>query len=58
VDPERYLVIDGRNSIEQIHNEITARVELLPGISHEIKKPKKILKKAIKKPVKKSAKKK
>jgi dTMP kinase len=58
VDPERYLVIDGRNSIEQIHNEITARVALLPGISHEIKKPKKILKKAIKKPVKKSAKKK
>ena len=58
VDPERYLVVDGTQSIEEIHNEITTRVATLPGISHEVKKPKKTLKKGIKKPIKKSAKKK
>jgi len=58
VDPERYLVVDGTQSIEAIHNEITKRIALLPAISHEVKKPKKSLKKAIKKPVKKTAKKK
>ncbi|QLL24345.1 dTMP kinase [Actinobacteria bacterium IMCC26103] len=58
IDPERYLVVDGTQSIEAIHHEITNRIALLPTISHEVKKPKKSLKKSIKKPVKKSTKKK
>jgi len=60
LDPERYLVVDGRQSIEQIHNEIIKRVATIPAISHEIKVPKlkKSIKASIKKPVKKSAKKK
>jgi len=58
IDPERYLVVDGTQSIEEIHHEITNRVATLPGVSHEVKKPKQTLKKAIKKPLKKSAKKK
>jgi dTMP kinase len=52
LDPERYLVVDGTQSIDAIHNEITKRIALLPSISHEIKKPK------LKKTIKKSAKKK
>jgi dTMP kinase len=52
LDPERYLVVDGTQSIDAIHNEITKRIALLPAISHEIKKPK------LKKTIKKSAKKK
>ncbi len=60
LDPERYLVVDGTNTIDQIHNEIINRVSALPAISHEVKTPKlkKTIKKSIKKPVKKSAKKK
>ena len=60
LDPERYLVVDGRQSIEAIHAEITNRVLTIPAISHEIKEPKlkKTIKGSIKKPVKKSAKKK
>ena len=50
LDPERYLVVDGRQSIDQIHTEIINRVATLPAISHEIKvpkmkSPKKLLKK-------------
>jgi dTMP kinase len=52
LDPERYLVVDGTQSIDEIHNEITKRIATLPSISHEIKKPK------LKKTIKKSAKKK
>ncbi|CAN2169751.1 2A0121, H+ Antiporter protein [Candidatus Nanopelagicaceae bacterium] len=58
VDPERYLVVDGTQSIDAIHNEITNRIALLPAISHEVKKPKKSLKKSISTPLKKTAKKK
>jgi dTMP kinase len=63
VDPERYLVVDGTQSIAAIHTEITNRIAQLPAISHEVKKPKKVLKPTIprpkiKKPVKKTAKKK
>jgi dTMP kinase len=60
LDPERYLVVDGRQSIESIHNEIIKRVSTIPAISHEVKvaKQKKTIKVSIKKPVKKSAKKK
>jgi dTMP kinase len=64
IDPERYLVVDGTNTIDQIHNEIINRVSTLPAISHEVKTPKlkktikKSIKKSIKKPVKKTVKKK
>jgi len=64
LDPERYLVIDGTHSIDQIHNEIINRVATIPAISHIVKEPKlkktikKSIKKSIKKPVKKTVKKK
>jgi len=60
LDPERYLVVDGTHTIDQIHNEIINRVSTIPSISHEVKAPKqkKTIKVSIKKPVKKSAKKK
>ena len=60
LDPERYLVVDGTQSIDEIHNEIITRVSTLPAISHEVKVPKlkKTIKASIKKPVKKTAKKK
>jgi len=60
LDPERYLVVDGTQTIEEIHHEITQRISLLPSISHEIKEPKlkKTIKATIKKPIKRSAKKK
>jgi dTMP kinase len=60
LDPERYLVVDGTQTIDEIHNEIINRVATLPAISHEVKVPKlkKSIKSSIKKPVKKSAKKK
>jgi dTMP kinase len=52
LDPERYLVVDGTQSIDAIHAEITKRIATLPSISHEVKVPK------LKKTIKKSAKKK
>ena len=60
LDPERYLVVDGTQTIEQIHNEIINRVVTIPAISHIVKEPKlkKTIKATIKKPIKKSAKKK
>ena len=50
LDPERYLVVDGTQSIDEIHNEIISRVATLPAISHivkdpKMKSPKKLLKK-------------
>jgi dTMP kinase len=50
LDPERYLVVDGTQSIDAIHNEIISRVATLPAISHivktpKMKSPKKLLKK-------------
>jgi dTMP kinase len=50
LDPERYLVVDGTQSIEEIHQEIINRVAALPAISHivktpKMKSPKKLLKK-------------
>ncbi len=32
MDPERYFVVDGRQSIEEIHTQITARVAELPAL--------------------------
>ena len=40
LDPERYLVVDGTQTIEQIHQEIINRVAILPAISHIVKTPK------------------
>jgi dTMP kinase len=37
LDPERYLVVDGTQSIDKIHNEIIKRVSTIPAISHEAK---------------------
>ena len=37
LDPERYLVIDGRQTIEEIHNEIIARVGEIPGLRRNIR---------------------
>jgi dTMP kinase len=37
LDPERYLVVDGRQTIEEIHNEITARVGEIPGLRRNIR---------------------
>ena len=60
LDPERYLVVDGTQTIEQIHQEIINRVATIPAISHIVKEPKlkKTIKASIKKPIKKSANKK
>ena len=40
LDPERYLVVDGTHTIEQIHQEIINRVSTIPAISHSVKTPK------------------
>ena len=40
LDPERYLVVDGTHTIDQIHQEIINRVATLPAISHIVKTPK------------------
>jgi dTMP kinase len=50
LDPERYLVVDGTQTIDEIHNEIINRVAALPALSHigktpKMKSPKKLLKK-------------
>jgi dTMP kinase len=37
LDPERYLVVDGRQSIEEIHNELIARVGEIPGLRRNIR---------------------
>jgi dTMP kinase len=37
LDPERYLVVDGRQTIEEIHQEIVARVGEIPGLRRNIR---------------------
>jgi len=37
IDPERYLVVDGRRSIEEIHQEIIARVGEIPGLRRNLR---------------------
>ena len=49
LDPERYLVVDGRQSIEEIHSAITSRVSELRDLNKIEKKPK-AKKRIIKKP--------
>jgi dTMP kinase len=39
LDPERYLVVDGRQSVEQIHREIVARVSDLRDLNRIEKQP-------------------
>ena len=43
MDPERYLVVDAIQSVEQIHSAITTRVGELPALSRaaKVEKPKK-----------------
>ena len=40
LDPERYLVLDGQMSVEDIHTAIITRVAELPALSNVPKKPK------------------
>ena len=40
LDPERYLVLDGQMSVEDIHAAIISRVADLPALSKVPKKPK------------------
>ena len=49
LDPERYLVVDGRQSIEEIHAAITSRVSELRDLN-KIEKKSKAKKRIIKKP--------
>jgi dTMP kinase len=49
MDPERYLVVDGRESIEDISAAITSRVSELRDLNKIEKKPK-TKKRIIKKP--------
>jgi dTMP kinase len=37
LDPERYLVVDGRQTIEEIHQAIIARVGEIPGLRRNIR---------------------
>jgi dTMP kinase len=37
LDPERYLVVDGRKTIEEIHREIITRVGEIPGLHRNIR---------------------
>jgi dTMP kinase len=45
MDPERYLVVDGTQSVEEIHTEIIARVAELPALKRNVEgvKTKKML---------------
>jgi dTMP kinase len=38
IDPERYLVVDARQSIEQIHSSIIERVSTLTALKEKVKK--------------------
>jgi len=49
LDPERYLVVDGRQSVEDIHATIVARVSELRDLNRIEKQPK-AKKRIIKKP--------
>jgi dTMP kinase len=44
LDPERYLVVDGKQTIQEIHNAIIARVAELPAVAKTDKPAKKIFK--------------
>lgn len=50
LDPERYLVVDGHMSVEEIHSAIVTRVSELPALSKIPKKPKRITRALKRKP--------
>jgi dTMP kinase len=39
LDPERYLVVDGTQSVQEIHEEIIARVAELPQLKRNAQEP-------------------
>jgi dTMP kinase len=39
LDPERYLVVDGTQTIQEIHNEIIGRVAQLPQLKRNVNQP-------------------
>jgi dTMP kinase len=41
MDPERYFVVDGTQSVEEIHAQIIARVAELPALKRNAEEPKK-----------------
>jgi dTMP kinase len=41
MDPERYFVVDGTQSVEEIHTQIIARVAELPALKRNAEEPKK-----------------
>jgi dTMP kinase len=41
LDPERYLIVDGTQSIEDIHAEIISRVGEIPALKRNSEKQKK-----------------
>jgi dTMP kinase len=41
MDPERYLIVDGTQSIEDIHEEIISRVGEIPALKRNSEKQKK-----------------
>ena len=41
MDPERYFVVDGTQTVEEIHTQIIARVAELPALKRNAEEPKK-----------------
>jgi dTMP kinase len=41
MDPERYLIVDGTQSIDDIHEEIISRVGEIPALKRNSEKQKK-----------------
>ena len=39
MDPERYFVVDGTQSVEEIHTQIIARVAELPALKRNAENP-------------------
>jgi dTMP kinase len=50
MDPERYLIVDGTQSIEDIHEEIIARVGEIPALKRNSEKQPKAKRRASRKP--------
>jgi dTMP kinase len=50
LDPERYLIVDGTQSIDDIHEEIISRVGEIPALKRNSEKQPKTKRRAKKKP--------
>jgi dTMP kinase len=50
LDPERYLIVDGTQSIDDIHEEIISRVGEIPALKRNSEKQTKTKRRAKKKP--------